>query len=152
MCSARIQGKTNLNKTTFKDLMQKKKEKKNITQHVYLMCLVFCVFFCSQQKKDATCIINISYIIIFSPVLYNVTCRTSCETRHFISHKDTLVSYITAPPVGENSELKQDYTFPFLKFCSQHSSIFLQMTDIKRLTHTPHTNTNKFQSVQIITE
>lgn len=35
------------------------------------------------------------------------------HVRHFISHKDTLVSNITAPSVGKNSKLKPGCTFPF---------------------------------------
>lgn len=38
------------------------------------------------------------------------------HVRHFISHKDTLVSNITAPSVGKNSKLKPGCTFPFFFF------------------------------------
>lgn len=44
-----------------------------------------------------------------------MTCRTSCETEHFISHRDTLISYITAPSVGKNSKLKARLHISVLK-------------------------------------
>ena len=62
-----------------------------------------------------------------------------CETRHFISNKDTLVSYITAPSVGKHRKLKQGFLF---KCCPVQQYLYFSIKQFT-FTHThTHTHTN----------